>query len=155
MEIFCAPTVLDQGRSQVIKQGTMHRLFCSHAKITRRGDQAFTEMTQPYAIDIDPRGHRIVTAGDGASQFQSSAAVGERRAAAWFAQDFKKAPRHFFAGRARISANVNMRVAWAGSLRQRHRAERSTRVRPTQRLDSVAKRGRSFSQLARENRLGF
>ena len=81
MQRLRAPAALDERSRQIIEQGAMHRLCRPHTEIARRADQGLAEMMQPEAVDIDARGEGVVRAGDGASQFQSPAAVREGRAA--------------------------------------------------------------------------
>ena len=64
---------------QVIEQLGVRRQFADVAEIIDGADQARAEQVVPDAIDHDPRGQRIVGAGDRLGQLQPAAARGRER----------------------------------------------------------------------------
>ena len=154
MQIFCAPAVLDKRRRQKIQQGPVHRLFCPHTEVSGRANKALAEMMQPETIDIDADGERILRAGNGLSQFQSSAAIHKWRCTGT-AQDFQEVTRHLLAGRARIAAKQNVRIGGVSAVGDGHRAWRRAGMRPIQGLNSVADWRGAFAELSGQNGFSF
>ena len=57
----------------------MHEDFGPDSEIAWCADQSLAEMVQPNAICINAGRERIIRVGDGASQFQASAAIRKGR----------------------------------------------------------------------------
>ena len=74
----------------------MARLFGAQPEIARRLHQSGAEVMLPDAVYHDARSERIVRAGNGAGEFESSAALPERLAL-WAGDYFDELARYFLA----------------------------------------------------------
>ena len=109
-----APPLRDEASGQPVKQLGMAGAFSAQAEIARRLHQAGAEVMLPDAIHHHACGERVVRTGDGAGEFEPSAAALKRRALR-AGDDFEKLPRHLLSETRRAAtiedARVGLRLA--------------------------------------------
>src|SRR6267378_1335610 len=107
----------------------MNWFFRTQAEIARRVDQSFPEVMQPNSVHEHSCRKRILRAGNGPGQFQTTAPISEG-CALRPAQNLQESTWHFLSLIAGISAQKDMRVAGVWAINQRHRTRRRTWMCP-------------------------
>src|SRR4051794_34922184 len=91
-----------------------------HTEVVDGSDEAFAEMMHPEAVDGDAGRERVVLAGDGLSELETAAAVGEGFAV-FTGKDFEESAGDDGAAILGFAADEDWRIADVGSVRDGHR----------------------------------
>ena len=95
MQALQRPTMLDEVRRQPVEEFRMRGFFPEDAEVAGRPHQCLAEVPAPDAVHDNPCRKWIVRSGDGAGEFEASAALFKKRRFL-ACNDFEKAPGDHF-----------------------------------------------------------
>src|SRR5438105_8471044 len=114
----------------------MARRLGAQAEVARRGDQASAEVMQPHAVDEHARCQRVVLIRNGASEFESAAAVFEQFRLV-VGEDAEELARRDGALVARIATDEDAGILWVWTINHDHAARPRARTRRPQAPDPL------------------